>query len=66
MPQELGCPKTIRVDNVREFISKEFDLQAFVHAVTRDFNRPGKATDNAFTGSLNGKFPVEYLKAKLP
>ncbi len=43
--QKYGCPKTIRVDNGPEFISKELDLWAFVHGVTLDFSRPGKPTD---------------------
>ena len=37
---ELGYPKTIRLDNGREFISKELDLWAFMHGVTLDFSGP--------------------------
>ena len=61
--RELGYPKTIRVDNGPEFISKELDLWAFMHDVTLDFSRPGKPTDNAFIESLNGKFRAECLNA---
>jgi len=43
--RELGYPKTIRLDNGPEFISKELDLWAFMHDVTLDFSRPGKPTD---------------------
>jgi Integrase core domain len=56
-------PKTIRLDNGPEFISKELDLWAFMHDVTLDFSRPGKPTDNAFIESLNGKFRAECLNA---
>jgi putative transposase len=45
---ELGYPKTIRLDNGPEFISKDLDLWAFMKGVTLDFSRPGKPTDNAF------------------
>jgi putative transposase len=61
--REVGCPKTIRLDNGPEFISKELDLWAFMRGVTLDFSRPGKPTDNAFIESLNGKFRAECLNA---
>jgi putative transposase len=61
--RQLGYPKTIRLDNGPEFISKELDLWAFMHDVTLDFSRPGKPTDNAFIESLNGKFRAECLNA---
>jgi putative transposase len=60
---KMGCPKTIRLDNGPEFISKELDLWAFMRGVTLDFSRPGKPTDNAFIESLNGKFRAECLNA---
>lgn len=60
---ETGCPRTIRLDNGPEFISKELDLWAFLHDVTLDFSRPGKPTDNAYIESLNGKFRTECLNA---
>jgi putative transposase len=58
-----GRPKRIRVDNGPEFISKELDLWAWLHAVELDFSRPGKPTDNAFAESFNGKFRSECLNA---
>ena len=58
---EIGYPKTIRLDNGPEFISKDLDLWAFMKGVTLDFSRPGKPTDNAFIESLNGKFRAECL-----
>jgi putative transposase len=36
---------------------------AYQRDVTLDFFRPGKPTDNAFIGSFNGKFRVEWLNA---
>ena len=61
--QEFGYPKTIRVDNGPEFVSKELDLWAYMRDVTLDFSRPGKPTDNAFIESFNGKFRAECLNA---
>ncbi len=52
---DAGLPKTIRVDNGPEFVSKELDLWAFMRGVTLDFSRPGKPTDNAYIESFNGK-----------
>lgn len=56
-------PKTIRVDQGSEFISRYLDLWAFQNDVTLDFSRPGKPTDNAFIESFNGKFRAECLNA---
>jgi putative transposase len=60
---EVGLPKTIRVDNGPEFVSKELDLWAFMRGVTLDYSRPGKPTDNAYIESFNGKFRAECLNA---
>ena len=59
--KEFGYPRTIRVDNGPEFVSKELDLWAYIKGVTLDFSRPGKPTDNAFIESFNGKFRAECL-----
>lgn len=56
-----GLPKTIRVDNGPEFISKDLDPWAWMNGVTLDFSRPGKPTDNAFIESFNGKIRVECI-----
>ncbi|GMG85661.1 hypothetical protein LNKW23_48860 [Paralimibaculum aggregatum] len=56
-----GFPKTIRVDQGSEFISRDLDLWACQRDVTLDVSRPGKPTDNAFIESLNGKFRAECL-----
>ena len=58
---ERGCPKSIRVDNGPEFISKSLDLWAYWNGVTLDFSRPGKPTDNAFIESFNGTVREECL-----
>ncbi|MBU1830383.1 MAG: IS3 family transposase, partial [Alphaproteobacteria bacterium] len=56
-----GYPKTIRVDQGSEFISRDLDLWAYANNVTLDFSRPGKPTDNAFIESFNGGFRAECL-----
>jgi putative transposase len=61
--KQLGFPKSIRVDQGPEFISKDLDLWAYRRGVILDFSRPGKPTDNAFIESLNGKFRAECLNA---
>jgi len=59
--RKTGYPKTIRVDQGSEFISKDLDLWAYAKGVVLDFSRPGKPTDNAFIESFNGKFRAECL-----
>ena len=39
---EYGKPKTIRVDQGPEFVSKTLDLWAYLNGVTLDFSRAGK------------------------
>lgn len=56
-----GVPRTIRVDNGPEFVSKELDLWAYTHGVTLDFSRPGKPTDNAFIEAFNARVRQECL-----
>lgn len=55
----LGYPKTIRVDQGTEFVSRVLDLWAYQKDVELDFSRPGKPTDNAFIESAKGKFRAE-------
>jgi len=59
--KQHGTPKSIRVDNGPEFVSKSLDWWAYFNKVTLDFSRPGKPTDNAFIESFNGKFRTECL-----
>lgn len=58
---EVGYPRTIRVDQGSEFISRDLDLWAYQKGVVLDFSRPGKPTDNGFIESFNGKFRAECL-----
>ena len=44
-----------------EFVSKALDRWAYENAVTLDFSRPGKPTDNAFVESFNGRLRDECL-----
>ena len=60
---EVGYPKTIRVDQGSEFISRDLDLWAYTKDVILDFSRPGKPTDNAFIEAFNSKFRSECLNA---
>jgi putative transposase len=57
----IGYPKTIRVDQGSEFISRNLDLWAYQNDVTLDFSRPGKPTDNAFIEAFNGRLRAECL-----
>ena len=56
-------PKTIRVDQGSEFVSRDLDLWAYTRGVTLDFSRPGKPTDNAFIEAFNGRLRAECLNA---
>lgn len=56
-----GAPRTIRVDNGPEFVSRALDKWAYENEVTLDFSRPGKPKDNAFVESFNGSFRDECL-----
>ena len=60
---EVGYPKTIRVDQGSEFVSRDLDLWAYANGVTLDFSRPGKPTDNAFIEAFNSKLRSECLNA---
>lgn len=60
---EVGYPKTIRVDQGSEFVSRDLDLWAYANNVILDFSRPGKPTDNAFIEAFNSKVRSECLNA---
>ena len=60
---QVGYPKTIRVDQGSEFVSRDLDLWAYANGVNLDFSRPGKPTDNAFIEAFNSKFRGECLNA---
>ena len=56
-----GLPRTIKVDNGSEFISKVMDKWAYEYGVELDFSRPGKPTDNA-----QGRVVQWQLQAGMP
>lgn len=58
---KVGYPRTIRVDQGSEFVSRDLDLWAYAKGVMLDFSRPGKPTDNAFIEAFNGRFRSECL-----
>jgi putative transposase len=60
---KIGYPRTIRVDQGSEFVSRDLDLWAYANGVTLDFSRPGKPTDNAFIEAFNSKLRAECLNA---
>ncbi|MGM4932775.1 integrase core domain-containing protein [Tardiphaga sp. 619_E2_N8_5] len=57
----VGYPKTIRVDQGSEFVSRDLDIWAYQKGVASYFSRPDKPTDNSFIESFNGKFRSECL-----
>lgn len=57
----VGYPRTIRVDQGSEFVSRDLDLWAYANGVMLDFSRPGKPTDNAFIEAFNGRLRAECL-----
>ena len=59
--RERHLPRTIRVDNGPEFISKALDQWAYLNGVQLDFSRPGKPTDNGLIESFNGRLRQECL-----
>ena len=59
--EERSMPRTIRVDNGPEFISKRLDQWAYLNKVELDFSRPGKPTDNGFIEAFNGRLRQECL-----
>jgi putative transposase len=61
--RSVGLPKTIRVDQGTEFVSRDLDLWAYQRGVMLDFSRPGKPTDNAFIEAFNSLFRAECLNA---
>jgi putative transposase len=57
----VGYPRTIRVDQGSECVSRDLDIWAYQKSVVLDFSRRGKPTDNSFIESFNGKFRSECL-----
>ncbi|SFA57824.1 Integrase core domain-containing protein [Paracoccus halophilus] len=61
MTGEYGFPRSIRVGQEPEFISKGPDLWAYMNGAILDFSRPGKPTDNAFAEAFNSKVRAECI-----
>lgn len=59
--RSVGCPRSIRVYQGSEFVSRDLDLWAYQKGVVLDFSRPGKPTDNGFIEPFNGKLRAECL-----
>jgi len=59
--KERGLPRTIRVDNGPEFISKRLDQWAYLNGVALDFCRPGRPMDNGLIEAFNGRLRQECL-----
>jgi len=59
----MGYPKTIRIDQGSEFVSRDLGLQAYVKGVT--LTSRGQASQPATRSSrrFNGRFPAERLNA---
>lgn len=62
---EIDLPKTIRVDQGSEFVSRDRDLWACLNGVMLDLSRPGKPMDKASVEAFNGGFRHEFLSAHL-
>ena len=56
---QVGYPRTIRVDNGSEFISRDLDVWVFANEVMLDISYLGRPTDNGVITAFNGKlWPV--------
>ena len=53
----MGYPKTIRVDQGSEFVSRDLDLWAYAKGVTLDFSRPSRRTTLSSRPSTDGCGP---------
>jgi len=61
--RQVGFPKTIRVDNGSEFISRDMDLWVYQRNETLDLSHFGKPADNAYIETFDGKSRAERMNA---
>jgi transposase InsO family protein len=62
---KIGYPKTIRVDQGSEFISRDLDLWAYAKGVTLDFSRSGKPNRQRLYRSLQWSLPSGVFERPL-
>ena len=55
MKVSIGHPSCIRSNNGPELTSKRLEQWAYLNEAGLDFRGPGKPTDNAFIGGVNGR-----------
>lgn len=56
-----GYPKTTRVNQGSEFVSRDMAPLAYQRGIVLDLSRQGRPTDNAFIEAFNGRFRAECL-----
>ena len=61
---QVGYPRTIRVANSSEFVSRDLEPWAYSNEVFLDFSRPGKPIDSGFIEAFNSKLRLECLNAR--
>ncbi|MBO9475815.1 transposase family protein [Shimia sp. R10_1] len=61
---QIDYPKSIRVDQGSEFVSRDLGIWAYQRGDVLDFSRPSKPTDKAFIESFNGKFRAGCLNTQ--
>jgi putative transposase len=58
-----GQPEVLTMDNGTEFRARHFDGWAYALGIKLDFIRPGRAMENGYVESFNGKLRDECLEA---
>jgi transposase InsO family protein len=60
-----GAALSITVDNGTEFSPKAMGLWAYANGVHLDFIRPGRAVENGYIGSFNGRLRDQCLNVEV-